>query len=102
MDFTKTITIDKIIKQSNQLVGIQAILLQKIKIVNIILYVGVAYSVYAIIYSISNINKLDKQIISTTKAICGLPNYMMGFIFVIIFNLILHWGYTIIKGNETN
>jgi hypothetical protein len=45
----------------------------KIKMVDTIIRVGIAYSFYAIPYSMPNIAKLDQKIIALQKAICGLP-----------------------------
>jgi hypothetical protein len=41
--------------------------------VDTIIRVGIAYSFYAIPYSMPNIAKLDQKIIALQKAICGLP-----------------------------
>lgn len=63
----------KILKQSQQLKTSPATIQQKIKIVNTVLCPGVAYSFHVVPYSIPDIKKIDKLIISTTKAICNLP-----------------------------
>jgi hypothetical protein len=41
--------------------------------VDIVIRPGIAYSFYAIPYSMPNIIKLDKKIIGLQKSICGLP-----------------------------
>jgi hypothetical protein len=47
---------------------------QKINMVDTVIRVGIAYSFYTIPYSLPNIIKLDKKLISLQKKICGLPN----------------------------
>jgi hypothetical protein len=46
---------------------------QKINMADTIIRVGIAYSFYAVPYSIPAIKKLDKKIIALHKTICGLP-----------------------------
>lgn len=41
--------------------------------VDTIIRAGIAYSFYAVPYSLPTIKKLDKKIIATQKTICGLP-----------------------------
>lgn len=69
----KEISIKKLKNQSLHLIKSPATLRQKIKIVNTVLRPGVAYSFHAVPYSMSDIKKLDKLLISTTKIICKLP-----------------------------
>jgi hypothetical protein len=69
----RQITTDKLIHQSKQLLASPTKIKQKIKIINTIIRPEVAYSFHAIPYSISDIKKLDKQIISITKEICKVP-----------------------------
>jgi hypothetical protein len=65
---------NKLIKQTKLLLNSPATLKQKLKMVDIVIRPGIAYSFYAVPYSMPNITKLDKKIIGLQKAICGLPN----------------------------
>jgi hypothetical protein len=66
-------TMNKLIKQTKLLLNSPATLKQKLKMVDTVIRPGIAYSFYAVPYSLPNITKLDKKIISLQKAICGLP-----------------------------
>ena len=46
---------------------------QKINMADTVIRVGIAYSFYAVSYSIPAIKKLDKKIIALHKTICGIP-----------------------------
>jgi hypothetical protein len=69
----QTVTMNKLIKQTQPLLNSPATLKQKLKIVDIVIRPGIAYSFYAVPYSMPAITKLDKKIIALQKAICGLP-----------------------------
>jgi hypothetical protein len=69
----QTITMNKLIKQIQLLLQSPAILKQKQKMVDTVIRPGIAYSFYAVPYSMPNIAKLDKKIIGLQKTICGLP-----------------------------
>jgi hypothetical protein len=64
---------NKLIKQTQLLLNSPATLKQKLKMVDIVIRLGIAYSFYAVPYSMPNITKLDKKIIGLQKSICGLP-----------------------------
>jgi hypothetical protein len=64
---------NKLIKQTQLLLNSPAILKQKLKMVDTIIRPRIAYSFYAVPYSMPNIAKLDQKIIALQKAICGLP-----------------------------
>jgi hypothetical protein len=64
---------NKLIKQTQLLLNSPATLKQKLKMVDTVIRPGIAYSFYAVPYSMPNITKLDKKIISLQKSICGLP-----------------------------
>jgi hypothetical protein len=64
---------NKLIKQTQLLLNSPATLKQKLKMVDTIIRLGIAYSFYAVSYSMPNIAKLDQKIIALQKAICGLP-----------------------------
>jgi hypothetical protein len=49
---------------------------QQIKMVDIVIRVGIAYSFYAVPYSLPATKKLDKKIIALHKSICGMPKCM--------------------------
>jgi hypothetical protein len=68
----QAMTMNKLIKQTQLLLNSSAILKQKLKMVDTILKPGIAYSFYAVPYSMPNITKLDKKIIGLQKTICGL------------------------------
>jgi hypothetical protein len=67
------ITLAKIINQCKELTKCPATIKQKISIVDTVIRVGIAYSFYAVPYSLPTIKKLDKKIIGIQKIICGLP-----------------------------
>jgi hypothetical protein len=69
----QVITMNKLIKQSQLLLNSPATLKQKLKMVDTVIQPGIAYSFYAVPYSMPNITKLDKKIIGLQKAICRLP-----------------------------
>jgi hypothetical protein len=69
----QAITMNKLIKQTQLLLQSPATLKQKLKMVDIVIRPGIAYSFYAVPYSMPNITKLDKKIIGLQKSICGLP-----------------------------
>jgi hypothetical protein len=73
----QAITMNKLIKQTQLLLNSPATLKQKLKKVDTIIRPGIAYSFYAVPYSMPNIIKLDKKIIGLQKAICGLPKSTM-------------------------
>jgi hypothetical protein len=64
---------EKLIKQTKLLLNSPATLKQKLKMVDIVIRPGIAYSFYVVPYSIPNIAKLNQKIIALQKAICGLP-----------------------------
>jgi hypothetical protein len=64
---------NKLIKQTHLLLNSLATLKQKLKMVDTVIRPGIAYSFYAVPYSMPNIAKLDQKIIALQKAICGLP-----------------------------
>jgi hypothetical protein len=66
-------TMNKLIKQTQLLLHSPATLKQKLKMVDTVIRPGIAYSFYAVPYSMPNIAKLDQKIIALQKAICGLP-----------------------------
>jgi hypothetical protein len=43
--------------------------------IDTVIRAGIAYSFYAILYSLPTIKKLDKKFIGIQKTICGLPKY---------------------------
>ena len=67
------ITTTKIINQCKQLSTCPATIKQKMKMVDTVIRAGIAYSFYAVPYSLPSIKKLDKKIIGIQKTICGLP-----------------------------
>ena len=66
-------TTAKVIKQCQNLVACPATMKQKINMADTVIRAGIAYSFYAVPYSIPAIKKLDKKIIALHKTICGLP-----------------------------
>jgi hypothetical protein len=66
-------TMNKLIKQTQLLLNSPATLKQKLKMVDTVIRPRIAYSFYAVPYSMPNIAKLDQKIIALQKAICGLP-----------------------------
>jgi hypothetical protein len=69
----QTTTMNKLMKQTQLLFQSPATLKQKLKMVDTVIRPGIAYSFYAVPYSMPNITKLNKKIIGLQKAICGLP-----------------------------
>ena len=69
-------TTTKLTKQCQELLTCPATMKQKIKMVDTVLRPGVAYSFYAVPYSMPAIRKLDKKIIATQKSIYRLPKCM--------------------------
>ena len=66
-------TTTKLINQCSQLANCPATIKQKINMVDTVIRAGIAYSFYAVPYSLPAIIKLDKKIIAIQKKICGLP-----------------------------
>jgi hypothetical protein len=64
---------NKLLKQTQLLLQSPATLKQKLKMVDIVIRPEIAYSFYAIPYSMPNITKLEKKIIGLQKNIYGLP-----------------------------
>jgi hypothetical protein len=69
----QAVTMNKFLKQTQLLLQSPATLKQKLKMVDTIIRPGIAYSFYAVPYSMPNITKLDKKIIGLQKTICRLP-----------------------------
>ena len=67
------ITITKVINQCKLLSNCPATIKQKIKMVDIVIRSGIAYSFYAVPYSLSSITKLDKKIIGIQRTISDFP-----------------------------
>ena len=67
------ITTTKLIKQCKLLTTCPATMKQKIQMVDTVIRAGIAYSFYAVPYSLPAIKKLDKKVIALHKTICGLP-----------------------------
>jgi hypothetical protein len=67
------ITTTKIRHQCKQLTYCPATIKQKINMVDTVIRACIAYSFYAVPYSLPTIKKLDKKIIGIQKIICGLP-----------------------------
>ena len=65
-------TTTKLINQYSQLANCLATIKQKINMVDIVIRARIAYSFYAIPYSLPAVIKLDKRIIAIHKKICGL------------------------------
>ena len=61
------------IKQCQALVNCPATMKQKINMADTVIRAGIAYSFYAVPYSIPAIKQLDKKIIAVYKTICGIP-----------------------------
>jgi hypothetical protein len=74
------ITTAKITNQCKQLINCPAINKQKISMVDTVIRTGIAYSFYAVPYSLPTIKNLDKKIIGIQKTICGLPKYIANVI----------------------
>jgi hypothetical protein len=66
-------TIAKVIKQCQALVACLATMKQKINMADTVIRARIAYSFYAVPYSIPAIKKLDKKIIALHKTICEIP-----------------------------
>ena len=66
-------TATKVIKQCQALVACPATMKQKINMADTVIRAGIAYSFYAVPYSLPAIKKLDKKIIALHKTICGIP-----------------------------
>jgi hypothetical protein len=66
-------TTSKLTLQCQLLAACPASLKHKIKMVDMVVRIGIAYSFYAIPYSMPTLAKLDKKIIALQKKICGLP-----------------------------
>ena len=64
---------NKLLKQTQLLLQSPATLKQKLKMVDTVIRFGIAYSFYAVPYSMPNITKLNKKIIGLQKTIYGLP-----------------------------
>jgi hypothetical protein len=64
---------DKLTKQTQFLLNSPATLKLKLKMVDTIIRLGIAYSFYVVPYSIPNTTKLDQKKIGLQKTICGLP-----------------------------
>jgi hypothetical protein len=69
----QAVTMNKLLKQTQLLLQSPTTLKQELKMVDIVIRPGIAYSFYAVPYSMPNITKLDKKIIGLQKTICGLP-----------------------------
>ena len=67
------INTNKVVNQCKQLSNCPTTIKQKINMVDTVIRAGIAYSFYAVPYSLSTIKKLDKKIIGIQKLICGLP-----------------------------
>jgi hypothetical protein len=61
------------INQCKLLTNCLATIKQKVNMVDIVIRAGIAYSFYAVPYSIPAITKLDKKITGIQKIIYGLP-----------------------------
>jgi len=66
-------TTSKVIKQCKELIACPATMKQKINMADTVIRASIAYSFYAVPYSLPAIKKLDKKIIALYKTICGLP-----------------------------
>jgi hypothetical protein len=69
---------NKLIKQTQLLLNSPATLKQKLKMVDTVIRPGIAYSFYAVPYSMPNIIKLDKNITKLDKKIIGLQKTILG------------------------
>ena len=67
------ITTTKVISQCSQLANCPATMKQKISMIDTVIRAGIAYSFYAVPFSLPGIIKLDKKIIAIQKKICGFP-----------------------------
>ena len=66
-------TTSKVINQCQALVACPSTMKQKINMANTVIRAGIAYNFYAVPYSIPTIKKLDENIITLYKTICGIP-----------------------------
>ena len=66
-------TTTKVIQQCQAIVACPATMKQKINMADTVIRAGIAYSFYAVPYSIPAIKKFDKKIIALHKKMCGLP-----------------------------
>ena len=67
------ITTTKIIEQCKQLSKCPATIKQRISMVDTVIRASIAYSFFAVPYSLPTVKKLDKKIIAIKKTICRLP-----------------------------
>ena len=81
------ITTSKLIKQCKLLLACPATMKQKIQMVDTVIRAGIAYSFYAVPYSLAAIKKLDKRIISLHKTICALPKCMSNAVTQLPYNM---------------
>ena len=70
------ITTTKLAQQCTLLTSCPATMKQKIQMINTVIRAGIAYSFYAVPYSLPAIKKLDKKVLALHKNICGLPKCM--------------------------
>ena len=68
------ITTAKVIKQCKQLINCPATIKQKIKMIDIVIRVGIAYSFYAVPYCLPTITKLDKKLLVFKKLYADYQN----------------------------
>ena len=66
-------TTAKVTKQCQALVSCPATMKQKISMLDTVIRAGIAYSFYAVPYSLPALKKLDKKLIALHKTIYGLP-----------------------------
>jgi hypothetical protein len=67
-------TTTKLTQQCKQLLQCPVTMKQNINMLDTIIRSGVAYSFYAVPYSMPSIKKLDKKLYALQKKICGLSN----------------------------
>jgi hypothetical protein len=70
------ITTTKLITQCKLLTASPANMKQKIQMIDTVIRADIAYSFYAVPYSLPAIKKLDRHIIGLHKTVCGLPKCM--------------------------
>ena len=80
-------TTTKLINQCNQLVNCLATIKQKIDMVDTVIRAGIAYSFYAVPYSLPAIIKLDKKIIAIQKKIRGLSKCISNIVIQLPHNI---------------
>jgi hypothetical protein len=68
------ITLTKVIDQCKQLTNCPATIKQKISMVDTVIRAGIAYSFYAVPYSLPTIKKLDKKLLESKKQYAACPN----------------------------